>query len=68
MYINTQQDKRCGQCSALNQHETVWHGDTHIIRCRRCGHEKVIAKITTSSTTSVGINYVSVPSKSIETF
>jgi len=57
MYINIQQDKQCGQCSALNQHETVWRGNEHIIRCRRCGHEKVIAVLTTASTTNAPIIY-----------
>lgn len=68
MYIRTtHQDKQCGQCSALNQHETVWRGNENIIRCRRCGHEKVIAKLTTASTTNTPINICArkFPSKEI---
>jgi uncharacterized Zn finger protein len=67
MYINIQQDKQCGQCSALNQHETVWHNNEYIIRCRRCGHEKVIAVLTTASTTNAPIIYNAgkLPSKEI---
>lgn len=50
MYIEINQDKECSKCSAVNNYETVWRGNEHIIRCRICNHEKVIATITTSLT------------------
>lgn len=67
MYINIQRDKQCGQCSALNQHETVWRNFEHVLRCRRCGHEKVIAVLTTVSTANTPIIYNAkeLPSKEI---
>lgn len=46
------QDIQCGQCNAINKYEYVTKGDKHILRCRECTHEKVIAIITTSSTTN----------------
>jgi uncharacterized Zn finger protein len=67
MYQEIHQDKQCGQCSALNQHEIVWRGNEQIIRCRRCAHEKVIAVLTTASTTNAPIIYKAerIPSKEI---
>ena len=68
MYIETLQDKQCGQCSALNQHETILRGNENIIRCRRCGHEKVITVLTTASTTTTPIIYMAGKLRSKEIF
>ena len=67
MYIEIKQDKQCGQCLALNQHEIVWRGNEQIIRCRKCGHEKLIAiTCTVSMTGEQGCyNANTLPSKEI---
>ena len=50
-YYSQIQDKRCSQCSALNQYDEIINPFEAIIRCRRCGHQKTIWAISTASTT-----------------
>lgn len=57
MYVNIHQDKRCGNCKSLNQHEFVTRGNQQIIRCTVCGHEKVESVMTSSSTSGKQVIY-----------
>lgn len=58
MYLHTHQDKECSHCGAINHTEIVTRGNdiwmVHqlrtFIRCTRCGHERELYTIASSST------------------
>ena len=48
MYININQDKECSKCGKVNFTETVYRDNESYIRCRKCGHEKLLWTQSTS--------------------
>jgi uncharacterized Zn finger protein len=61
MFIEIKNDKKCSQCGSINFHEYVTRLDEQLIRCRSCGHQKVIARLTTSSTERVSYQSQNIP-------
>ena len=49
MYIQIQENNKCSKCNTLNYTERVTRGMETFIRCRNCGHEKLISTLTVNN-------------------
>lgn len=58
MYINIERKYKCSSCDAVNYTEMVTRLKKTYIRCIGCGHEKMIAELSTSDMTG-NITYYS---------
>jgi len=68
MYIQIDEPaKRCSQCESIGLTEYITRGNQYLIRCRKCGHEKIISEITWSSPAGNSIYEITPPPK-IEDF
>lgn len=56
MYI-PEPKKKCSKCKSIQHPETVHRDDKTYLRCRECGHEKLIASLTFVSSTAEQIAY-----------
>jgi DNA-directed RNA polymerase subunit RPC12/RpoP len=46
MYVRTERTEACSKCGAVNQTERVDRDGDTFIRCRKCGHEKLIQSLS----------------------
>ncbi len=57
MYIEIKKETECSKCKTRDYTETVLRDNSTFIRCRKCGHEKLISTTTvTTNTKSVIYN------------
>lgn len=57
MYIETKDSYQCSQCLTTDFYEWVHRGNDQIIRCRRCGHERVWSTTTTYNEGGIRTTY-----------
>lgn len=57
MYVQIPERNKCSKCSVINYTESVTRGMETFIRCRKCGHEKLVSTLTVSDNSSHLYNY-----------